>query len=98
MGTGNLIYKFKTSETTKFRPYIIGGGGIYNFKLVGGSDVVLPGQGNTATKFGLNAGAGFDIKARGVGFFAEGRFHDVFTAGPNTKFIPITVGIRLGGN
>jgi opacity protein-like surface antigen len=101
MGTGNLIYKFKTSEDSKFRPYLMAGGGIYNFKLVSGDDVAGPGvgnTGNTATKFGLNAGAGFDIKARGVGFFAEGRFHDVFTDGPNTKFLPITVGIRLGGN
>lgn len=101
MGTGNLIYKFKTSEDSKFRPYIIGGGGIYNFKLVSGSDVAGPGvgnTGNTATKFGLNVGAGFDIKASGVGFFMEGRFHDVFTDGPNTKFIPITAGIRFGGN
>jgi len=101
MGTANLIYKFKTSEDSKFRPYLIGGGGIYNFKLVSGNDVAGPGvgnTGNTTTKFGFNAGAGFDIKAGGVGFFAEGRFHDVFTNGPNTKFIPVTVGIRLGGN
>lgn len=101
MGTGNLIYKFKTSEDSKFRPYLIAGGGIYNFKLVSGDDVAGPGVGNTGnktTKFGFNAGAGFDIKTGGVGFFAEGRFHDVFTNGPNTKFIPITVGIRLGGN
>ena len=101
MGTGNLIYKFKTSEDSKFRPYLIAGAGIYNFKLVSGDNVAGPGvgnTGNTATDFGLNAGAGFDIKTGGVGFFAEGRFHDVFTDGPNTKFIPITVGIRLGGN
>jgi Outer membrane protein beta-barrel domain len=101
MGTGNLIYKFKTSEDSKFRPYLIAGAGIYNFKLVSGDNVAGPGvgnTGNTATDFGLNGGAGFDIKAGGVGFFAEGRFHDVFTDGPNAKFIPITVGIRLGGN
>ena len=101
MGTANFIYKFKTSEDSKFRPYLIAGAGIYNFKLVSGDDVSGPGvgnTGNTATDFGLNAGAGFDIKAGGVGFFAEGRFHDVFSEGPNAKFIPITVGIRLGGN
>ena len=101
MGTANLIYKFKTSEDSKFRPYLIAGAGIYNFKLVSGDDVAGPGvgnAGNTATDFGLNAGAGFDIKAGGVGFFAEGRFHDVLSEGPNAKFIPITVGIRLGGN
>ncbi len=101
MGTANLIYKFKTSEDSKFRPYLIAGGGIYNSKVVGGNDVAGPGvgnTGNTSTDFGINAGAGFDIKARGIGFFVESRFHDVFNAGSNTKFLPITVGVRLGGN
>jgi hypothetical protein len=101
MGTGNLIYKFKTSEDSKFRPYLIAGAGIYNFKLVSGDDVAGPGvgnTGNTTTDFGLNAGAGFDFKVGSVGAFIEGRFHDVFSDGPNAKFIPITAGIRLGGN
>jgi len=101
IGTANLIYKFKTAEDSKFRPYIIGGGGIYNSKLVSGNDVAGPGVGNVGNKttdFGINVGAGFDIKASGVGFFVEGRFHDVFNDGTNTKFIPITAGIRLGGN
>ena len=100
-GTGNLIYKFKSSEDSKFRPYLIGGVGIYNFKLVSGDEVAGPGvgnTGNTGTDFGLNAGAGFDFKAGGIGLFLEGRFHNVFTSGENTRFIPITLGIRLGGN
>jgi hypothetical protein len=100
-GTANLIYKFKTSEESRFRPYLIGGVGIYNFKLVSGTDVAGPGvgnTGNTSTDFGLNGGAGFDIKSGGIGFFVEGRFHDVFNSGPNTKFIPITAGIRFGGS
>ncbi len=46
----------------------------------------------------INVGAGFDFKAGGAGLFAEGRFHDVFTDGENLKFIPITVGVRLGGH
>jgi hypothetical protein len=99
-GTANLVYKFKTSEESTFRPYIIGGGGVYNFKNVGGDDVVLPGDGDTSTDFGVNVGAGFDIKAGGAGLFAEGRFHNVFASGAGTdaQFIPITVGIRFGGN
>jgi hypothetical protein len=28
----------------------------------------------------------------------EGRFHDVFTTGKDLQFIPITIGIRLGGH
>ena len=97
MGTGNIVFKFKTSEESTFRPYLIGGGGVYNSKITGSDDPsdVLPGG---ETKFGINAGAGFDFKAGGAGLFIEGRFHSVFTEGPNLKFIPITVGIRLGGN
>jgi Outer membrane protein beta-barrel domain len=96
-GTGNVVYKFKSSPDSKFRPYIIGGVGVYNFDLKGSDADLVPGD-NSQTKFGINAGAGFDIKAQSVGFFVEGRFHDVFTDGPNLKFIPITVGVRFGGS
>ena len=97
MGTGDLVFKFKTSEESTFRPYIIGGGGVYNSKITGSDDPndILPGG---ETNFGLNAGAGFDIKTSGIGLFLEGRFHDVFTDGADTQFIPITLGIRLGGH
>jgi hypothetical protein len=95
-GTANLVYKFKTSEESKFRPYLIGGGGVYNFKVKG--DDVPAGVDDSETKFGINAGAGFDFKAGSAGLFIEGRFHDVFTTGSNTTFIPITIGVRLGGH
>jgi opacity protein-like surface antigen len=95
-GTADIVYKFKSSEDSKFRPYLIGGGGVYNFKATG-DDVPDVGD-NSVTKFGLNAGAGFDIKAGAAGLFLEGRFHDIFTSGSNTKFIPITVGVRFGGS
>jgi opacity protein-like surface antigen len=94
-GTANLVYKFKTSEETKFRPYLIGGGGVYNAKPKGDD---VPTGVDSQTKFGFNAGAGFDFKAGSAGLFVEGRFHDVFTDGENLKFIPITVGVRLGGS
>jgi len=97
-GTANLVYKFKTSEESTFRPYLIGGVGVYNFKTVGGDDVAAPGEGNTSTDFGLNGGAGFDIKTSGIGLFLEGRFHNVFTDASDAQFIPITLGIRLGGD
>jgi outer membrane protein with beta-barrel domain len=96
-GTGNVVFKFKTSEESTFRPYLIGGVGVYNGKTTADDD---PGDvlGGGETKFGLNAGAGFDFKAGGAGLFIEGRFHNVFTDGANTRYIPITVGIRFGGN
>jgi len=92
-GTLNAVYRFASSESSRFRPYLIGGGGVYNSKLTG-SDAP---DGST-TKFGINAGAGVDFKAGSAGLFLEGRFHDVFVAGPNVEFIPINVGIRLGGS
>jgi hypothetical protein len=99
LGTGNLVYKFKTSEESRFRPYLIGGGGVYNLKTTGTNDLGgIIDTDNSTTKFGLNVGAGFDIKAGGAGLFIEGRFHDVFTEGSDVQFIPITLGIRFGGN
>jgi hypothetical protein len=91
-GTANVVYEFQVSPETKFRPYLIGGGGVYNIKAkpdIGGSI--------SATKFGINAGAGFNIQASGVGLFVEGRFHNVFVTGSDFHFIPITAGVRFGG-
>jgi hypothetical protein len=93
-GTANAVWKFKTAEASRFHPYLIGGGGVYSLKPKGND---VPSTVGSVTKFGLNVGAGFDIKAGAAGLFAEGRFHDVFTSGENTKFIPITVGVRFGG-
>jgi hypothetical protein len=94
-GTANVVYKFATAPESTFRPYLIGGGGVYNSKVTGDDVIGDPGS---QTKFGLNAGAGFDIKAGGAGLFLEGRFHNVFTEGSNTQFIPINVGVRFGGS
>jgi outer membrane protein with beta-barrel domain len=91
-GTANAVYKFESSKDTRFRPYLIGGGGVYNSKETG-SDAL----GGSTTKFGINVGAGFDFKAGSAGLFVEGRFHDVFVEGPNLKFFPINLGIRFGG-
>ena len=93
-GTANAVYKFKSSEETKVRPYLIGGVGLYSFKATGDD---VPDTGSE-TDFGINAGAGFDFKFGAAGLFLEGRFHNVFTEGESTNFIPITVGVRFGGN
>jgi hypothetical protein len=97
IGTANIVFKFKSSEESKVRPYLIGGPGVYNLKATGTNDIGALTSGGT-TKLGFNAGVGFDFKAGGAGLFVESRFHNVFTSGPNTKFIPITLGIRLGGS
>ena len=92
-GTANAVYKFPSSQGSRFRPYLLGGGGVYNLNDTG--DDAL---GESTTKFGINAGAGFDFQAGSAGLFIEGRFHDVFVAGPNLQFIPINVGLRFGGS
>jgi hypothetical protein len=92
-GTANVVYEFKTSGEPRFRPYLIGGGGVYNVKAkpdVGGSV--------SDTKFGINAGAGFNFGAANTSLFVEGRFHNVFVTGSDFHFIPITVGVRFGGS
>ena len=58
----------------------------------------IPDDSESETDFGINGGAGFDFDAGSVGLFVEGRFHNVFTEGDSTNFIPITVGIRFGGS
>jgi opacity protein-like surface antigen len=95
-GTANALYKFQTAETTRFKPYLIGGIGVYNLD-VKGDDV--PTGVDSETKFGINAGAGFDIGIGGgsAALFLEGRFHNVFTEDESTQFIPFTVGVRFGG-
>ncbi len=90
-GTANAVYTFTTAEESTFHPYLIGGVGLYNIKLTGDD---AP---DSETDFGINAGAGFDFRAGSIGLFIEGRFHNVFTEGESTNFIPITVGVRLGG-
>lgn len=91
-GTANAVYRFRSSPTTRFQPYLIGGAGVYNLKASGDD---AP-EGST-TKAGVNLGAGFDLKTTGVGLFLEARWHNAFLEGDNLKFLPITLGVRIGG-
>jgi opacity protein-like surface antigen len=91
-GTANVLYTFNSMAPTKF--YLIGGVGGYGFR----SEVVPPvGPSATGseTKFGINAGAGFRFQLTGFSTFIEARWHDVFTTGPSSQFIPINVGITF---
>jgi hypothetical protein len=95
-GTGNVVYTFGVSEATRFRPYVIGGIGLY---YADPDDPGIPGiEVQSSTDFGLNGGAGFTA-AVGQGsarLFAEARFHTIFE-GDNVNLLPITIGVMFGG-
>ena len=93
-GTANAVFAFPGVSAA--RPYLIGGVGLYNAKAsVAGAE--------SQTKFGLNAGAGFDFGLGKVNLFAEGRFHAILKAVPGATIgeekpgymIPLTVGVRF---
>ncbi len=41
-GTANAVYRFQTSEESKVHPYLIGGVGLYNYKLTGTISLTAP--------------------------------------------------------
>ncbi len=95
-GTANAVFAFPSAAVA--RPYLIGGVGLYNGKTT----VDGLGSSESQTKFGANAGAGFDLKLGSAALYAEGRFHAIFkgavdaqTLDETTAFmIPLTVGLR----
>lgn len=50
----------------------------------------------STTKGGLNIGGGFDIHLtrQSLKFFAESRYHHMYTSGVGTSYIPVTFGLR----
>jgi len=90
--TGNAVYAFPSAS--KARPYLIGGLGLYNAKAS------VPNS-ESQTKFGINAGAGFDFGLGSASLFAEGRFHAIMKGtadlnGEKTAYmIPLTLGLRF---
>jgi hypothetical protein len=93
IGTGNVVYNFSVSDETKFRPYLIGGAGVYYFNP--DEDAF-----DSSTDFGINAGAGFTVPvgSGSMKLFGEARFHDVFTDGEDLNILPVTLGVMFGGS
>jgi hypothetical protein len=94
-GTGDVVFRLATSSASAFRPYLIGGVGVYNSRGIG-RDARLFGAA-AATDFGVNAGAGFNYVTGGTTLFVEARFHSIFTDPTHTQFVPLSGGIRFGG-
>ena len=70
-GTANAVFAFPGASMA--RPYLIGGLGLYNGKTT----IDGFGSSEAQTKFGINAGAGFDFGLGKAKLFAEGRFHAI---------------------
>jgi opacity protein-like surface antigen len=89
--TLSLLYRFPAMN--RIRPYVLGGGGVYNFDVKGDN----AGDVGSNTEFGLEGGVGadFEISPR-LAIFVEGRYHNVFTEGDDFQIAPVSVGGRFG--
>lgn len=85
---GNLVLAFRG---TTAKPYLLVGGGLYNFKY----DV--PGA-KSENHFGFNAGFGATFGVGPFATFLESRYHTISRKadkGGVAQFIPITVGLMF---
>lgn len=91
-GTANLMYRFNPGGTV-LHPYVIGGTGIYQIDPAGADEVGAPSH----TRFGVNAGAGLELRPSELGFFVEARYHAVLDKiwDAGRQFGAVTAGVRL---
>ena len=87
-GVGNVVLTVPT--TGVIRPYIIGGGGMYNSRFDGDDEDLDLGSENSSTDFGINGGAGITFQLSGFNTFLEARFHNIFPEDESTQMSPIT--------
>ncbi|MBK5187053.1 MAG: outer membrane beta-barrel protein [Gemmatimonadaceae bacterium] len=90
--TADAVFNVGTQSPSQF--YVLGGGGVYNFKNTGSNNNFDFSSGST-TKFGLNAGAGVKFKLGSLAPFVEARYHYVFSSGSKFQMIPISVGLTF---
>ncbi|MHB1224905.1 MAG: outer membrane protein [Gemmatimonadaceae bacterium] len=79
----------------RFRPYLIGGAGVYRLT----SDITQEPNstfGPTGvTRFGLNGGAGVEVAVGPLRTFVEARYHNAFASGSDVSFVPVTIGMKF---
>ena len=99
--TADAVFSFGSKSPAQF--YILGGAGVYNFKVTGDNNNFDFSSGST-TKFGLNGGVGVKFTAGPVAPFVEARYHYVFSGdsfnnnnsnNPKFQMIPISVGLTF---
>ena len=87
-GIGNLT--LHVPNLLGVSPYLTGGGGVYRFADLGGTDTQAHWKG------GWNAGAGVKFGVGLTNLFVESRYHSVKMGNvDDTKFIPVILGISF---
>ncbi len=102
-GTVNGMFMVPMSEMGTVKPYVIAGIGAYNIRVK--VDNEAANQTTSATKFGINGGAGVQFGLSGLSTFIEARYHYIFSAYDNSSvygsgsssasIVPISVGIMF---
>lgn len=93
-GLVGLAWKIPTA-LPMLKPYVVAGGGVYNFKQTFPSTT---GPSETSeTKFTWAAGAGVSVGVGPVHGFLEARYTSIQLSGIAEKFIPVTAGLTFGG-
>ena len=85
-GTADIVYHVPLG-VPGLKPYLIGGGGLYNVNIGGSSE----------TKFTWGGGLGTAIGLGPLHAFIEGRYMSVQLDGTPLKFAPVTAGLSFGG-
>ena len=98
--TANLTLDLiRFGESRRGALYLVGGGGVfrftdfYNFDR-SDNDVESAFQGSPTTKGGLTGGAGLAFPIGGASLFVESRYTNAFTAGENTRWVPVVIGLK----
>jgi hypothetical protein len=84
-GTADLVWHVPTAAPG-VKPYVVGGAGVYNDNLGGGS----------TTKFAWGAGLGGSIAVGPIHGFVEARYISIHLPGTALRFVPVTAGLSFG--
>jgi opacity protein-like surface antigen len=88
---GDLVFSPGTGDA-KLRPYLLGGLGVQNANIETGIGD------NSETNLAFNFGAGVNVAMGSMKLFIEGRWLSVRTDPESANLIPLSIGLRFGGN
>jgi hypothetical protein len=94
-GIANIVISPFGNGATFIRPYLIGGVGIYQARVVqdvNGAVDAFRNLKESNSSAGVNGGAGVHFSVGRLGAFVEGRYHSVVVPWHRLNFIPVTVG------